>query len=491
MAANEEPISIKNITKEAIIEWFSSTTAHALPNIVKTRNGLILKIIWVCCFIACTIYCSISLKKMLDDYYSFSSTTSTKYISESPALFPAVTFCNIKTVDKQNNPDFVNNYLDPISVAYLNYALSILSYPNTYIESVIHATRYKVNNNFSEIESKKKIGYQLEDMLLSCYFNYFTCSKDDFVYYYDPLRGNCYTFNSGRNGSNIKKVSAAAGTFSGLVLELFLGNVDNETYYQYNDGVLVSIHNQSHAPFTTGVELKAPANAETDFIVNRNFINRLPSPHGNCVDVNSKNFKSMLVDYILNDFGYNYSQTYCFSLCQQLEIINKCNCSDLRRPVFKNNTNYCNDFSTSICIINVLDSFNSNQTTKCNELCPFECESVEYSTSSNKALYPNKFYLEQVLVKYVQYYGKNITVNSQSVAKVNVYYESMNYAVTTSSISITVDDLFSNFGGTLGLYLGISILSMVEIIEFGFNVFVPLIKYFKTKKQLKIGIENS
>ena len=481
MSNNDERFSVINVSKEAIIEWFSTSTTHALPNIVKARNVLVVKIIWACCFIASTVYCSITLKKLLDDYYSYSSTTSTKFISESPALFPAVTICNIKTVDKKNNLDYVNSFMGSYNnESYYNFT------PYFFIHSMIYDLRFNVNTKLTDNETKKKIGYQIEDILISCYYNSHKCSAEDFGYFYDPWRGNCYTFNSGLNGSDVKKVGCANGPFSGLILELFLGNVDNETYYEFNDGVRISIHNQSFAPFTIGLELKAPTNAETDFIVNRNFIIKLPSPHGNCVDVISKQFESNLVDYILNDFGYSYTQKYCFSLCQQLEIINKCGCSDLRRPGFKNNSNYCRDTTQVTCIGDVIGSFNFNQTAKCNKLCPFECESIVYTTSSNRAFYPNKYYSEQVLAKYTQYVRPNINLNPQSVAKVNVYYESMKYAVTTDSISITSDDLLSNFGGTLGLYLGISFLSLIEIVEFGFNFFVPFIKYLKSKKQIKI-----
>ena len=48
----------------------------------------------------------------------------------------------------------------------------------------------------------------------------------------------------------------------------------------------------------------------------------------------------------------------------------------------------------------------------------------------------------------------------------NVYYESMKYEVTIDSLSVTSEDLLSKFGGTLGLFLGISFLSFIEIVEF-------------------------
>ena len=52
-------------------------------------------------------------------------------------------------------------------------------------------------------------------------------------------------------------------------------------------------------------------------------------------------------------------------------------------------------------------------------------------------IYPNKYYLEQVLTKYALYFRNDIVVNPHSFAKVNVYYENLKYAVTIDSISVT------------------------------------------------------
>ena len=167
MSNNDERFSVINVSKEAIIEWFSTSTTHALPNIVKARNVLVVKIIWACCFIASTVYCSITLKKLLDDYYSYSSTTSTKFISESPALFPAVTICNIKTVDKKNNLDYVNSFMGSYNnESYYNFT------PYFFIHSMIYDLRFNVNTKLTDNETKKKIGYQIEDILISCYYNF-------------------------------------------------------------------------------------------------------------------------------------------------------------------------------------------------------------------------------------------------------------------------------------------------------------------------------
>ena len=62
------------------------------------------------------------------------------------------------------------------------------------------------------------VGFTLDTMLISCFYNGLKCSKSDFTYNYTYEYGNCYTFN--KNGSRTTKISGAG---TGLQLELFVG----------------------------------------------------------------------------------------------------------------------------------------------------------------------------------------------------------------------------------------------------------------------------
>ncbi len=58
-------LSLMASFKLIIVEQFLSTTAHALPNIFRTGN-IILKIIWLLCFLACAAYCISKVKKTIN-----------------------------------------------------------------------------------------------------------------------------------------------------------------------------------------------------------------------------------------------------------------------------------------------------------------------------------------------------------------------------------------------------------------------------------------
>lgn len=48
---------------------------------------------------------------------------------------------------------------------------------------------------------------------------------------------------------------------------------------------------------------------------------------------------------------------------------------------------------------------------------------------------------------------------------INFYYKDLNYKVVSESPLWSVNSLLSNLGGNLGLFVGISLLSLVEIVE--------------------------
>jgi hypothetical protein len=470
--------------KVIIVEWFLSTTAHALPNIFRTGN-ILLKMIWLCCFLACFSYCIVSVVTTINNYTTYPSYINTKIIQEIPSQFPAITICNQKTVNTTKSISYLNTNVP-------NLPQFIFDTTFEYIITQQYVTRSIINDDKTlTVITRKELGFKLEDMLVSCFFNYKSCSASDFTYFYDASNGNCYTFNKGvyDNGTTYdKKNVSIAGPLYGLVLELYLGDPTVDSYREFNNGVMVSIHNQSSVPFTQGEKMKAAAGTETDFIMNRNFITKLETPYGTCkyTSTSTSSTNSFYSDYIVSTLGVKYSQEYCFALCVQKQIMNTCNCSNALMPTFNGTTNFCLSDKAD-CLKNLIYGFGSTQAAvDCQTDCPYECETIEYGVSTYKSLFPTEFYSD---ILYNKIKSKGVNVSSTNIdkafAKVNFYYKSMEYIITTQMIQTSTEDLFSNIGGTLGLYIGISILSLVEFVELGFNLVLTLIVHLKSRKQVK------
>jgi hypothetical protein len=66
----------------------------------------------------------------------------------------------------------------------------------------------------------------------------------------------------------------------------------------------------------------------------------------------------------------------------------------------------------------------------------------------------------------------------ESVVRINIFYDSLSYTLSTESPKMDVVSLLSNIGGNLGLFLGVSLISLCELIEALIEIFFA----FKTNK---------
>lgn len=481
---NEQSISVS--FKKIVLDWFTNLNVYGLPKIFRNENSFS-RIIWIICFIISFIYCMHTVGQLLQNYYSNPSYISTEIVQEIPTPFPAITICNIKLVNRTRS----STYLD---ANVLNFDLRNFTDPYSYIITQEYSTKLTLNSDSNLTnKTKKELGFLIEDMLISCYFNYIPCTAEDFTYSYSLQFGNCYTFNKGifNNGSEykIKQVGFAGPTY-GLSLELFLGNPPVDTVNEYRDGIYVSINNQSTIPFTQGDIITAPAGAETNLIVNRNFISKLEKPYGNCLKdtTNTSKFNSIYFRHMVENLA-KYNQEYCLLICEQDLINKKCNCTNELLPAFQK-LDFCENETQILCMADILDKFGeSSLVFDCQTDCPIECDSIEYKVTSYRALYPNEFYTN-ALYKHTQTRGMNISLENipKAFSKLNVYYQSMQYTRTIQTISIAPVSLFSNLFSTINFFTGLNIFTAVEVFELAFNL-VNMFIFFIRQKRINI-IQN-
>lgn len=101
--------------------------------------------------------------------------------------------------------------------------------------------------------------------------------------------------------------------------------------------------------------------------------------------------------------------------------------------------------------------YNSDQVTKCSLQCPVECNSIRFSHTISLAEYPSKWLA-------VQSESHGLEPSERLI--VNVFYNEMFYSLIEDSPAITVDSLLALIGGSLGLFLGASFLTLLEAVEF-------------------------
>ena len=250
-AKNVEKISLKNALK-AVEELITVSTIHGLPNIVRSERKLT-KMLWFIFTLISASLCFYLVVRSVFDYLSFDVTTKIRYINEVPAMFPTITICN-------SNPfvtKFSANYLDFILVNSSVFDTENNTFTNqnlidNFDRALYVAQSYAKSEYFSD-EQKKALGYSLTDMIISCKYDYFECDLSEFVWFYDFMRGNCFTFNLGINSSGQEipfKTVSKADKPDGFILELYIGRSDKIKTLTKNKGVNIKIHNYTTLPST-------------------------------------------------------------------------------------------------------------------------------------------------------------------------------------------------------------------------------------------------
>jgi hypothetical protein len=402
-------------------ELLETSTLHGIPNIVRTKSLFIL-IMWSSFTVLSACYGSYFVFKSIVDYLKYDTVTKIEIINEKVVQFPAISICTIPILNTTINEIVIKSYFDDL-----------------------------LQSNFS----------------------------DYFEEYADPLKGKCFRYNTGKNIHN-KSYDIQNSTIKGYKngFRLIL-NIQNPTNYDYVE-VSLFIHNQSLTPidiFTRNF-LLMPGSL-TFFELDRVYYNKLSAPYSNCLnDVNSFQLNKTIIDFFYKE-NRAYTQDDCFYKCSHLFALEEGNCgciSNLNNFSMSCVINIYNkqtiDNKMGECISRYLKEFRKRlQDEKCQEYCPLECDSMNYIINS---------YTEQIVL------NGNISLNSKikidsndfntyeelkkNYFAIRVYYNELKYTLISQEPKTEMFNFISDIGGILGLFLGISFLSFIEIFEIIFEI---------------------
>ena len=487
MNDNQHKERFIKILKSIVVDVLKKTTAHGIPSLLQDIH-IVMKVIWAFCILLSSCACFYLISIGFISYYRYDTYISSTTIQEIPTNFPAITICNTKFLNKVKAETYINKSVDIqkdfARITPLSKNLEVYGqyFWKAFIESYILQTAVSRDSNLTTSE-RISLGFELSDMLLFCRFNWKTCNQSDFSFIFNSFYGNCYTFNGENtvNGSTleIKKVSEPSAS-NGLSLELFTGNPNVQSQNEFkSDGFFVFIHNQSNPSLLNSKSILVPTGAETNLKVKRNFISRLSSPYGNCLsDVSiASEFSSQSFDYIVKTLYVAYTQEFCYSICLQSKIVNVCNCNAWYLPSYGNqslcsSTNECWKSTHYLVTRNNLSIIND-----CVSQCPLECNSIEYEVSTSSLAFPNRYY-RTLLAQTSAIKSANVSLDdiNSSVLRFNLFYETLAYTIQRETASMDAFTIMSNFGGTLGLFLGVSFLSFIELFELVYRLLHAIIE---------------
>ncbi|KAI6233740.1 DEgenerin Like [Aphelenchoides fujianensis] len=418
------------------------TSTHAVPH-VAMADAVWIAIFWSFIFLgalALTIY---QVYTLIARFLSYPVILNAR-LEYGTSAFPRITFCS---ANPWKLSGVVGTPLDGLlEVRAYNLQQANDQYgfeaPFTMRESVRAArwTRLMFEDLVSLDESGiADVGYTLEDLLVSCTFVNADCDLRLFGDYYDAFYGHCHVFNP--NGT---LSTSRAGPSYGLRLTL-RSVLSDYLPWTETAGITFSVSGPNGSAFEDAMGYFAPNARATSAGVKFYFRDKLSGPYNDCVDNG---------DGLVNYYGDVYEVEGCLRSCMQDRIISMCSCYD---PQFERASN-----ATAISCYKMSDVNGAN----CH--CPFTCNQSYYQVSMSQARWPARTYIppECLNATFMSWTNLNECRSwyEMNTALIEVYYERMNYESDIESVGYNLFNLIADTGGQLGLWLGMSVVSVFEFV---------------------------
>ena len=191
---------------------------------------------------------------------------------------------------------------------------------------------------------------------------------------------------------------------------------------------------------------------------------------------------------------YTYTRKACLSVCTQVKTSSVCGCNSRRIDYKVPNVVACSLADELNCALDIWNSVESLHDF-CSNNCPFECAQSVFQVDINYAdqsitnyLYSYIFDNYYWCLYYILYFNwdsncetslftmLDFTYLYQDTSQVAIRYESLAYKKLEEEPKINGEELLGIIGGHLGLFLGMSLLSFVELIEFVFLACARLVR---------------
>ncbi|KAK3768071.1 hypothetical protein RRG08_045889 [Elysia crispata] len=317
----------------------------------------------------------------------------------------------------------------------------------------------KLNSTF--VESS---GHLIKNLIASCEFNGYQCSPLNFTYFHNHKYGNCYTFNS-KFSDDPKLITRFQGPGYGLKMELFINQHEYVANLATEAGIRVLIHKRGSMPFPEDKGITIMPGRSTSVGIKQLQFSRLPPPHGVCAE------RGDITDYYSKYLGSTYSKLSCLKSCYQDNMMSECGCAV---PFYfvPPDAKVCNmlNKSTEWCV-SKLPHVYPDRFSACDQLCPQPCEETEYDLSVSSSIWPSDKYEDYLGTKLVQ--TNSLYADSEidhDFTKIQIYFQDLIYTYIDQQKAYESMNLISDLGGQLGLWLGLSAITIGELCSFLFSV---------------------
>ncbi|XP_072040593.1 acid-sensing ion channel 2-like [Amphiura filiformis] len=430
-----------------------STTLHGIRYVTGEQIHVIRRLCWCLVVLISLTWASVSIYTNFRQYQKFE--VSTKYSIEynDAKTFPAMTFCNLNQWSKNKS---VKVTADMISRLYsLNQEDRNEFNWTTYYE-VLGQPRGSINITRTSLSESG--AYTTKEMLKECIWNGVEeCGHENFTRVITDL-GVCYTFNNPTKVDDALVVNEP-GIDNGLTLTLDIKQDDHIAGESQGAGIKVVLHPHGEQPLMKEAGFAVSPGFET--LVGIKHIKSKSKPHPytpNCTDK-----------------GLKYSKLYtvplCLHECKVDHVTRVCGCRDYRYPKESSETE-CSPEELFNCTIPQNKQF-TKTTSNINCNCNIPCSSETYEGRLSFSYWPGLPASLDIKEIYPVY--PNRTSQRENLLRMKIYYAELSYTNVEQFPSYDLASLGSDVGGTLGLLCGMSLITVIEFLEFFSLMFVRYI----------------
>ncbi|XP_068716303.1 acid-sensing ion channel 2-like [Montipora capricornis] len=456
-------------TKELWQEFLHSLTLHGFRFIFE-EGPKIRRIIWLVILIFALFMLLLQSKKSIQKYFDRPITTTVQVEFLDQITFPAVSICNFNLFpyylingtigEKVMSILAPQNYIDnkeevlfarsPIP-NFLNYLRrhrrkeSKKADDDDDVDVLGDETAFGFDDTFDFAQFVRTHGHRIDHMIKKCRWKSQPCGPENFTAVITEF-GLCYTFNSGLKGHPLLKVQRA-GVDYGLRLSL---SVQQDQYYgslRDSSGFKVMVHDQEEPPLINELGFAIQPGTHTFCGLRKEVMHNLPKP-----------FKTACEDKYLAGFK-KYTKSACLLKCRADYVISMCKC---RSYDLEGEAPPCLPQEVKNCVWPAMEIFR-NESNNCE--CPVPCEITKYQVQLSYAQTPAKHFSEVLARR--KHVRKDVMRHylRDNFLELDVYFEEMQVTLITQRQAYDQESLFGDIGGQVGLFLGASILTVLEFCD--------------------------
>lgn len=415
----------------ALREATESMTIHGLPHLFGHEPRL-MKAFWLVVFLGLVGVSTWLIYLRLLDYHKHEVYIKTESKILQPMPFPAVTVCNSDRLSGE---------------FFAGFDLTNMSCNNP-------ASTTATSQQLIEFQKACK-------MFLSGFKDTIRFGGKEIAPFPNAFQSSdalypCFTFN--KNGLAEQMIN---GVGRGLDIILFndpadvvpISRANVSRFEDRRQGILIQIHDpETDASMDSSFIVISPGQSY-DIVISRKTFSRKKHPFpSNCHTLETTKYKQK---------GGRYTRSNCIFSCFQMKLQQQCG------DVFSMNKSA----SQKICEAQFLKM---RPIRDCD--CPEPCYQVLYPNEISTATWPKKFQLQSMKKEFSDLLNLTDAIATdiylqKRFAKIKIFYKELIYTASTEEELYGFGSLVSEIGGIMGLFIGVSVISLAELIWlFGLSI---------------------